>query len=177
MPSSFDDDADFYDENRFQKFTRRLKEEPLIPFGCALTCWALVAAGRSIRQGDSHKTNRMFRARIYAQGFTLLCLVGGSYYYAEERAKRKVFDGAVAQRKAKEKNDAWIRELEARDLEEKELEQRKQEIRKLRQQGRSDQTKENIKRGDLGIVKSVMEEHEARRFGLVLEAVSGLWRR
>lgn len=49
MPSSFDNDRyfvrcaliittltrsrDFYEENRLQKLTRRLKEEPLIPFG------------------------------------------------------------------------------------------------------------------------------------------------
>merc|ERR1712093_284706 len=92
LPSSFDGNADFYEENRWQKFSRRLKEEPLIPLGCALTCWALYNASRSIRAGDSNRTNRMFRARIYAQGFTLL-----------------------AEKKAKEKNEAWIKELEARD--------------------------------------------------------------
>ena len=57
----------------------------------------------------------MFRARIYAQGFTLLCLVAGSYYYAEDRDKRKQFEGVKAERKAREKNEAWIRELEARE--------------------------------------------------------------
>lgn len=40
-PSSFDDNADFYSESRGQKLLRRLKEEPLIPLGCALTTWAL----------------------------------------------------------------------------------------------------------------------------------------
>lgn len=43
-PSSFDDNAEFYEESRWQKFRRRLVEEPLIPLGCALTCWALLEA-------------------------------------------------------------------------------------------------------------------------------------
>ncbi|KAL2074031.1 hypothetical protein VTL71DRAFT_7809 [Oculimacula yallundae] len=121
LPSSFDGNTDFYDENRWQKFSRRLKEEPLIPLGCALTCWALFSASRSIRSGDSNRTNRMFRARIYAQGFTLLAMIGGSMYWQTDRQKRKEYDVVVAEKKAKEKNALWIKELEARDEEEKEL--------------------------------------------------------
>jgi hypothetical protein len=63
----------------------------------------------------------MFRARIYAQGFTLVAMVAGSMYWKSDRQKRKEYDAAVAERKAKEKNEAWIRELEARDDEEKEI--------------------------------------------------------
>ncbi|MCJ1243802.1 Respiratory supercomplex factor 1, mitochondrial [Trapelia coarctata] len=125
LPSSFDENTEFYEENRWQKFSRRLKEEPLIPLGCALTCWALYGATRSIRRGDHATTNRMFRARIYAQGFTLLCLVAGSYYYAEDREKRKVFDGVKSEQRAREKNEKWIRELEARDREDQEEKQAK----------------------------------------------------
>lgn len=47
-------------------------------------------------------------------------MVGGSYYYKADRVRRKEFDGLVAERKAKEKNEKWIQELEARDREEKE---------------------------------------------------------
>ena len=43
-PSSFDNDADFYEESRWQKLRRKIVEEPLIPHGCALTCWALYEA-------------------------------------------------------------------------------------------------------------------------------------
>jgi DNA anti-recombination protein RmuC len=112
---------EFYEENRWQKFSRRLTEEPLIPLGCVLTCMALFGATRSIRSGDHNRTQRMFRARIAAQGFTLVAMVAGSMYWQTDREKRKEFDGVVAQRKAKEKNEAWIRELEARDEEEKEI--------------------------------------------------------
>ncbi|KFY70004.1 hypothetical protein V499_09554 [Pseudogymnoascus sp. VKM F-103] len=121
LPSSFDGDTEFYEENRWQKLTRRLKEEPLVPLGCALTCWALYHASKSIRSGDQQRTNRMFRARIYAQGFTIVAMVAGSMYWKSDRQKRKEFDEVVAERKAKEKNDLWIKELEARDEEEKEI--------------------------------------------------------
>ncbi|KFY30670.1 hypothetical protein V493_01752 [Pseudogymnoascus sp. VKM F-4281 (FW-2241)] len=121
LPSSFDGDTEFYEENRWQKLTRRLKEEPLVPLGCALTCWALYHASKSIRSGDQQRTNRMFRARIYAQGFTIVAMVAGSMYWKSDRQKRKEFDEVVAERKAKEKNELWIKELEARDEEEKEI--------------------------------------------------------
>jgi hypothetical protein len=63
----------------------------------------------------------MFRARIYAQGFTLLAMVGGSYYYQEQRENEKSRDAMFAERKAKEKQQAWIRELEVRDREDREV--------------------------------------------------------
>lgn len=126
-----------------------------------------------MRAGDHHTTNRMFRARIVAQGFTLVCIVAGSIYYAEDRAKRKVFDGAVAQRKAQEKNEAWIRELEARDQEEKELQAKKEELRKARSGG-SDIKAEN---NEIGVAKSILDECELRRSLGVLDAVKELWRK
>ncbi|CAD6447757.1 cc278e95-1b57-41d8-a488-07dd1ae4b1e7 [Sclerotinia trifoliorum] len=136
LPSSFDGDTDFYEENRLQKLTRRLKEEPLIPLGCILTTLALVGATRSIRAGDHNRTQRMFRARIYAQGFTLLAMVAGSMYWDSDRKKRKEFEGVLAEQKAKEKNEAWIRELEARDEEDKEM-RRMRDERRRRAEGNS----------------------------------------
>jgi hypothetical protein len=76
-----------------------------------------MGASRSIRSGDHNKTNRMFRMRIYAQAFTLIAMVAGSVYWNKDRQKRKEFESGVAERKAKKKNEAWIRELEARDRE------------------------------------------------------------
>ena len=61
----------------------------------------------------------MFRRRLYAQSFTLVAAAGGSVYFKTERTKRKEFDGKVAEIKAQEKRDAWIRELEARDQDDK----------------------------------------------------------
>lgn len=102
-----------------QKLWRKLKQEPLIPVGCLATCYALYQATKSIRHGDHHQTNRMFRARIYAQGFTLIALVAGSIFYKDERLRRKSFEGAIEEKKAAEKREKWLRELEIRDEEEK----------------------------------------------------------
>ena len=153
------DDSDFYEENRFQKLTRRLKEEPLIPFGMALTCWALFGASRSIRGGDHNRANRMFRARIYAQGFTLVAMVAGSMYWQTDRQKRKEYDAVVAEQKAKEKNQLWIKELEARDQEDKELRAARDARRKAA----------SVKKGAVEAV----EQKEEKKKG-VLDSVSEL---
>ena len=105
----------------------------------------------------------MFRARIYAQGFTLLAIVAGSMYYSGDRAKRKQFDGVVAEKKAKEKNEAWIRELEARDKEDKEWRARRDEVRKSMESG-----------GGVGAARSVLERSERRERVGVLDAVRDL---
>ncbi|KAK5448139.1 Respiratory supercomplex factor 1, mitochondrial [Exophiala xenobiotica] len=122
VPSSFDNE--FFEESRFQKLWRKIRQEPLIPVGCAATCYALYMATKSIRAGDHHQTNRMFRARIYAQGFTLLALVAGSFFYKDERLKRKVFEQALEEKKSAEKREKWLRELEARDQEDREWRER-----------------------------------------------------
>jgi hypothetical protein len=129
MPSSFDSNPDFHEENRWAKLGRKLKEEPLIPVGCLATCYALYQASKSIRQGDHHQTNRMFRARIYAQGFTLVALVVGSIFYRDERMQRKKFEKTLEDKKNAEKRDKWIKELEARDKEDQEWRDRFEGVR------------------------------------------------
>ena len=119
IPSSFDSDPDFFDEGRAAKLWRKIRQEPLIPLGGIATCYALYQATKSIRAGDHHQTNRMFRARIYAQGFTLVALVAGSIFYKDERLKRKSLEKAEEQKKALEKRDKWLAELEARDAEDR----------------------------------------------------------
>ncbi|KAI9826750.1 MAG: Respiratory supercomplex factor 1, mitochondrial [Sarea resinae] len=163
LPSSFDSDPEFFEESPFQKLTRRLKEEPLVPLGCALTCFALYRASISMRRGDHQTTNRMFRARIYAQGFTLLAIVAGSAYYKSDREKRKQFEGVVAEKRNKEKNEAWIRELEARDREEKEFQARREARQAALGNG-----------GGVGGARSAVEKEEAENKGGVLRAVRDL---
>ncbi|KAF1816843.1 hypothetical protein P152DRAFT_406951, partial [Eremomyces bilateralis CBS 781.70] len=124
MPSSFDENEDFYNESRADKLLRLLKQDPLVPLGCALTCFALYGAASSLRRGDSARANIMFRRRIYAQGFTLFAAVAGSYYWADDRTKRQQYAKLQEERAGKEKHDRWIRELEAREEEEKEERER-----------------------------------------------------
>ncbi|KAF8422522.1 hypoxia induced protein conserved region-domain-containing protein [Tirmania nivea] len=124
LPSSFDGDEEFFEENRWHKLKRRLLEEPLIPLGCLLTCAALWRASRAIKAGNKADTNRYFRARVYAQGFTVAAMVAGSYYWQSDREKRKHLTEEARRRAAEEKKAAWIRELERRDEEDKALAER-----------------------------------------------------
>jgi len=64
----------------------------------------------------------MFRRRIYAQGFTIVAMVGGSYWYADEHAARHKYEAKAREVQQREKNRAWIKELEAREEERVEIE-------------------------------------------------------
>lgn len=77
-----------------------------------------------MKAGDSVEMNRMFRARIYAQAFTLVAVCAGGMYFKTERKERKEFEHALELQKAQEKRDAWVRELEIRDKEDREWRQR-----------------------------------------------------
>jgi hypothetical protein len=118
VPSSFEGTG-FFEESRWQKFSRKLIQEPLIPLGCAATCYALYQASKSIRQGNPMQTNKMFRHRIYAQGFTLVAIVAGGIFYKDERVQRKKFEETIEEKKQAERREKWLKELEARDEEDK----------------------------------------------------------
>jgi hypothetical protein len=66
----------------------------------------------------------MFRARIYAQGFTLAAIVAGSFFYKDERMQRKKFEGVEEEKRQLEKKEKWLAELEARDREDREWRER-----------------------------------------------------
>ncbi|KAL8947177.1 MAG: hypothetical protein Q9222_006515 [Ikaeria aurantiellina] len=165
VPSSFADNQQYFDESRWQKLGRRLKEEPLIPLvdfvaGCAVTCWALWGATKSIRRGDSYNAQKMFRMRLYGQFFTIVAMVAGSFYYNSDRILRKEYEAVVQERKAQEKRSAWIRELEARDMEEKDW---REKVEKVTEKRLEDEETARIK-----------EEARAREGGPVTKAVKGL---
>ncbi|KAI0015697.1 hypoxia induced protein conserved region-domain-containing protein [Xylariomycetidae sp. FL0641] len=120
MPSSFDEDKE-YQETGWQKVGRKLREEPLIPLGTALTCAALYNAWRAMRRGDHAQVQRMFRARIGAQAFTVVAIVAGGAYYGADREKRAELIKLEAQQRAEERHRRWLRELEVRDEEDRRL--------------------------------------------------------
>ncbi|KAI8889966.1 hypothetical protein K501DRAFT_207222 [Backusella circina FSU 941] len=72
-------------ETAWDKIKRKSREEPLVPAGVGLTCFALVAATFGIKTGNRAYANNMFRLRVAAQGFTVLAMVGGSLYYSHKR--------------------------------------------------------------------------------------------
>ena len=110
---------EFYNESALQRITRKLKREPLIPLGCVLTVAALANAYRAMRRGDHNQVQRMFRARILAQGFTLVAVVAGGMYLGRERRQERDVWKVDQARKDEEKRQKWIRELEARDDEDR----------------------------------------------------------
>jgi hypothetical protein len=63
----------------------------------------------------------MFRARIYGQAFTVAAMIGGSYYYQDKREAEKALRIEAEGVKAKERQNAWIRELEEREREDREV--------------------------------------------------------
>ncbi|CAK7273981.1 Respiratory supercomplex factor 1, mitochondrial [Sporothrix epigloea] len=118
-----------------QKLGQKLIKEPLIPIGCVLTVSAFLSAARAVRKGDHHQAQRMFRARVIAQGFTILAVVGGGIYLADDRKKERQQWALERQQKQQADTQKWIRELEARDAEEKALQERITRRRELRKVG------------------------------------------
>lgn len=115
-----------------------------------------------MKAGDSREMNRMFRARIYAQAFTLVALVAGGMYYKTERQQRREFEKAVEERKSQEKRDAWLRELEIRDKEDRAWRERHAAIEKA--------AKDTGKRQGPDAVRAAIEPEDQKRIG-VLDAV------
>ncbi|KAG2224096.1 hypothetical protein INT45_004977 [Circinella minor] len=77
-------------ESALDRMKRKSREEPLVPAGVALTCFALVAATVGVRTGNRAYANNMFRLRVAAQGFTIFAMVGGSLYYTYKEKQAKL---------------------------------------------------------------------------------------
>jgi hypothetical protein len=137
-----------------------------------------------MRSGDKARTNRMFRRRIYAQGFTILAMVGGSAYWESDRAKRGQFDELSEEKRRKEKRDAWIRELEVRDAEEDELRRLRDNLVRGRAAEKTGLAEGTARKAELAakekesaerVVRSALEAGDVE--GPVMAAVRGLWQR
>lgn len=153
---------DFYNESGFHKVLRRLKEEPLVPIGCILTVAAFTNAYRAMRRGDHHRVQKMFRARVAAQAFTVVAMVAGGMYYAEDRNKQKELWKLKEQQKAEEKRAKWIKELEARDEEDKAL----QAMMDKRRKRAAERTTTNAETGTEGVAaqaRAALMENKAAR--------------
>ncbi|KAF5668553.1 hypothetical protein FHETE_5244 [Fusarium heterosporum] len=169
MPSSFDGDQEFHNERPMQKVMRKIKEEPLIPLGIGLTTFAFINAYRALRRGDSKQANRMFRARVAAQGFTVFAMLAGSMYYQKDREKSKELRQLQEQKDAEEKRQKWIRELEIRDEEEKAMRARLEKKRQQVQAQRAEEAQATAAPTELK-----PEGSEAAGSGGILNRI-GLW--
>ncbi|KAH8112292.1 hypoxia induced protein conserved region-domain-containing protein [Phellopilus nigrolimitatus] len=59
----------------FDKFARQMKKHPLIPIGMVATAGALGIAFKRMHQRDSVGYQRWLRARVLAQGLTIVAIV------------------------------------------------------------------------------------------------------
>lgn len=113
-----------------QRMIFRCKQQPLVPIGTLLTTGAIILATKSIRQGRQADTQKYFRYRVGFQGFTLLALVfGGWYYQAESKAQKQSREEKLRE-KAKLRERMWIEELERRDQVIQDRKKRLEESRK-----------------------------------------------
>lgn len=95
-----------------------------------------------MRKGDHQQVQRMFRARVLAQGFTIVAIVAGGLYFGAERAHEREEWKVQQDQKAEEKRQRWIRELEARDEEEKDLQARLEKRRERKKAADADAARE-----------------------------------
>jgi len=126
-----------------------------------------------MRKNDHHTANKMFRRRIYAQGFTIAALVAGSTYWKGDQEKRKEFEKVEGEKRRIEKRDKWLRELEMRDEEDNLL---REEARR-RGQRRADRAQEQVRNADEKedfMPKVVGEDGEKDGKDRVTEAAKGL---
>lgn len=119
---------------------------------------------------DSAEMNRMLRARIYAQAFTLVALVAGGMYFKSERQQRREFEKAVEVRKSQEKRDAWLRELEIRDKEDREWRERHAAIEAAAKEANTKPPQESH------TTRAAIEPADEKKIG-VLDAVRALMSR
>ncbi|CAK7221204.1 Respiratory supercomplex factor 1, mitochondrial [Sporothrix bragantina] len=172
MPSSFDENPE-YQTTPLQRFAQKLIKEPLIPIGCTLTVAAFISATRAIRKGDHHQAQRMFRARVLAQGFTVLAIVGGGIYLADDRKKEREQWALERQQKQQAETAKWIRELEARDAEEKALQERIARRRELRKAGGGTSEEDKKAEAELEAQLAAAEAREAAAAARVAGQSSG----
>ena len=82
-----------------------------------------------------------------------MALVAGSIFYKDERLKRKRFEAAVEEKKAAEKREKWLKELEARDNEDREWRERFEGVAQ-----RAKEVEERLNSHGGGNVKEAVEE-------------------
>lgn len=127
----------------------------LLVIGIGLTTAAFINAYLALRRGDSKQANRMFRARVLAQGFTIVAMVAGSMYYSKDREKTAELRKLKEQRDAEEKRRKWIRELEVRDEEEKAIKTRLQEKIQAAEANFAKEGETETEKGENGILGKI----------------------
>ncbi|NXN11240.1 HIG2A protein, partial [Indicator maculatus] len=77
----------FSEEGFGEKFLRKTRENPLVPLGCLCTVGVLTYGLISFKRGNIRRSQQMMRARVLAQGFTIVALLGGMVVTAMKSRK------------------------------------------------------------------------------------------
>ncbi|KAG7391868.1 hypothetical protein PHYPSEUDO_003074 [Phytophthora pseudosyringae] len=102
MPSGRDDaepprvyaagDFSWMEDERYggkKSLWTRIKEDPLVPLGCALTTAVLLGGLVTFQRGHSKLGNKFMQARVVVQTATVVALAGGSALAAGEKREMK----------------------------------------------------------------------------------------
>lgn len=71
-----------------EKLIRKTKENPAVPFGIALTTFALSYGMWQMKTGNTLKSQKMMRLRIFGQGFTIIAILGGVLYASQKKTHK-----------------------------------------------------------------------------------------
>ncbi|CAI5745460.1 unnamed protein product [Peronospora destructor] len=67
----------------------RVKEDPLVPLGCALTAGVLLGGLVTFQRGQSKLGNKFMQARVVLQTATVVALAGGAAMASGEKDEKK----------------------------------------------------------------------------------------
>ena len=133
LPPSSKPATEMDDESKYERLTRKFRQEPLVPLGILATCGALLGASVALRSGNQRSANKYFRWRIYAQGFTVLAMVAGSVYFGDVRKADRLRKEERERDKAKVARDRWLADLDAYEEERKQQVARREARRAARE--------------------------------------------
>ncbi|EQC35502.1 hypothetical protein SDRG_07210 [Saprolegnia diclina VS20] len=81
-------------ETGTEKFKRKFAENPFVPVGCAVTAVVLAGGLRTfVSGGDSRTQQKFMRARIFAQGATVVALAVGAIMTDNKSPTGKYLNG------------------------------------------------------------------------------------
>ncbi|RLN06021.1 hypothetical protein BBJ28_00004476 [Nothophytophthora sp. Chile5] len=85
-------DFSWMEEERFggkKSLLTRVKEDPLVPLGCALTTAVLLGGLVTFQRGQSKLGNIFMQARVVAQTATVVAMAGGAMLAAPKKEAQK----------------------------------------------------------------------------------------
>ena len=121
-----------------------------------MTTGAVILAAKSIRTGHRKDAQKWFRYRVGFQGFTILALVVGGWYYNTGDGSKKREQEVILREKAKMREKLWIEELERRD-EEAKMRKKRAELARIKRQQQLEEEEKESKSKILEEVKALEE--------------------